>query len=100
MNYSTQVSTKGIFGLNVLQHVNFRIYVFIIIQIVLFLVLVIFSLVAVAFYTLIERRVLGNFHLRIGPFMVGPMGYFQSFRDAIKLFVKRDLVLRFNLNFI
>jgi NADH:ubiquinone oxidoreductase subunit H len=32
--------------------------------------------------------------------MVGPMGYFQPFRDAVKLFVKRNLRLRFNLNFI
>lgn len=60
----------------------------------------VFSLVAVAFYTLMERRVLGNFHIRIGPFMVGFMGYFQPFRDAIKLFVKRNLNLRFNLTFI
>jgi len=47
-----------------------------------------------------ERRVLGNYHLRIGPFMVGPIGYFQPFSDAIKLFVKRNFLLRFNLNFI
>lgn len=47
-----------------------------------------------------ERRVLGNFHIRIGPFIVGPIGYFQPFRDAIKLFVKRNFNLRFNLSFI
>jgi len=54
----------------------------------------------VAIYTIIERRVLGNYHLRLGPFIVGPMGYFQPFRDAIKLFVKSNFLLRFNINFI
>lgn len=49
---------------------------------------------------MMERRILGNFHLRLGPFMVGPIGYFQPFRDAIKLFVKSNFSIRFNINFI
>lgn len=61
---------------------------------------VVFSLISVALYTLMERRVLGNFHLRLGPFIVGPMGYFQPFRDAIKLFVKRNVGLRFRVSFL
>lgn len=64
------------------------------------MLIIIFSLISVAFYTLIERRVLGNFHIRIGPYIVGFIGYFQPFRDAIKLFVKSNLNLRFNLSFI
>lgn len=38
---------------------------------------------------------MGNFHLRCGPMIVGPMGLFQPFRDAIKLFCKTDDFLRF-----
>ncbi len=41
-----------------------------------------------------ERRVLGNFHIRLGPIIVGPIGLFQPFSDAIKLFCKREEVLR------
>lgn len=61
---------------------------------------IVFSLISVAIYTILERRVLGNYHLRIGPYIVGPMGYFQPFRDAIKLFVRRNFLLRFNMSFI
>jgi len=59
-----------------------------------------FSLLAVAMYTMMERRFLGGYHLRLGPFIVGPIGYFQPFRDAIKLFVRRDFLLRFNVGFV
>nr|AGH09434.1 NADH dehydrogenase subunit I [Metaphire californica] len=48
------------------------------------------ALVAMAFYTLMERKFLGYFHLRKGPNKVGLMGVPQPFSDAIKLFVKEQ----------
>nr|YP_009244947.1 NADH dehydrogenase subunit 1 [Amynthas pectiniferus]AMO27071.1 NADH dehydrogenase subunit 1 [Amynthas pectiniferus] len=48
------------------------------------------ALVAMAFYTLMERKFLGYFHLRKGPNKVGLMGIPQPFSDAIKLFVKEQ----------
>nr|BDQ44250.1 NADH dehydrogenase subunit 1 [Amynthas yamade] len=50
----------------------------------------ILALVAMAFYTLMERKFLGYFHLRKGPNKVGLMGIPQPFSDAIKLFVKEQ----------
>nr|BDQ43899.1 NADH dehydrogenase subunit 1 [Amynthas yunoshimensis] len=48
------------------------------------------ALVAMAFYTLMERKFLGFFHLRKGPNKAGLMGLPQPFSDAIKLFVKEQ----------
>jgi len=55
---------------------------------VAFIINVIIALVAIAFYTLIERKFLGYFQLRKGPNKVMLLGLPQPFADAIKLFVK------------
>jgi NADH-quinone oxidoreductase subunit H len=49
-------------------------------------------LIAVAYLTLAERRVIGLMQLRKGPNVVGPFGLFQPFADAIKLLAKETIL--------
>lgn len=70
-----------------------------IIVILVFLLLLIFVIVAVGFFTLIERKIIGFIHNRKGPNKVGYLGLLQPFRDGIKLFIKEQVYI-INSNFL
>lgn len=56
------------------------------------LAIIIPLLIAVAYLTLAERRIIGFMQLRKGPNVVGPFGLFQPFADALKLMAKETIL--------
>nr|URH16093.1 NADH dehydrogenase subunit 1 [Cheracebus lugens] len=56
------------------------------------LLLIIPALIAMAFLTLTERKILGYMQFRKGPNIVGPYGMLQPIADAMKLFTKEPLL--------
>lgn len=49
-------------------------------------------LIAVAYFTLAERKILGAIHKRLGPNVIGLMGMLQPLSDGLKLFLKETVL--------
>ncbi len=63
-----------------------------ILLVVYILVIVVPLLVAVAYVTYAERKIIGGMQLRQGPMFVGPYGLLQPLADGAKLFFKETVI--------
>ena len=55
-------------------------------------ILVVFLLISVAYFTLAERKIMGAIQRRRGPNVVGPFGLGQPLADGFKLLVKETII--------
>lgn len=56
------------------------------------LIIIIPLLIAVAYFTLAERKIMGSIQRRRGPNVVGFLGLLQALADGLKLFVKETIL--------
>ncbi len=55
------------------------------------LIIIVYVLLMVAFYTILKRKIVSYMQRRRGPNIVGPFGLLQAIADAIKLLVKKTI---------
>ena len=71
---------------------------FIIENILFFLGNIVFILLSIAWFTLIERKVMSSVQRRKGPNLTGLFGFLQPFADGLKLLIK-EIIVPSNSNF-
>jgi NADH-quinone oxidoreductase subunit H len=67
-------------------------HTFLLLSILKVVVVLVLTLMTVAYTVLLERKVLGRIQNRWGPSRVGPFGLMQPLADGIKLFLKEELI--------
>ena len=56
------------------------------------LILILSLLIAIAYFTLAERKILASIQRRKGPNIVGIFGLLQPLSDGLKLFLKESIL--------
>ena len=69
-----------------------KVVIFIVYELIKFLIIAVPVLISVAYLTLAERKVIGYSQTRKGPNVVGIYGLLQPLADGIKLFSKEMVI--------
>jgi NADH:ubiquinone oxidoreductase subunit H len=56
------------------------------------LIILVPILISVAFFTLLERKIMASIQRRRGPNVVGFLGVLQPFADGLKLLIKETII--------
>jgi NADH-quinone oxidoreductase subunit H len=56
------------------------------------IIIIVPVLISVAFFTLLERKIMANIQRRRGPNVVGILGILQPFADGLKLLIKETII--------
>lgn len=66
----------------------------IIVNLIPYLFFIVFLLIIIAFYTLLERKIMASIQRRTGPNVVGFAGLLQALADGLKLIIKETIIPR------
>ena len=73
-------------------------FYFLLENLLFFIFNIIFILLCIAIFRLIERKVMSSVQIRKGPNLTGLFGFIQPFEDGLKLLLK-EIIIPSNSNF-
>ena len=90
--------TSVLFTLTFYMARHYSIFSFLTENVLFFILNIVFILISIALFTLVERKVMASVQRRKGPNVTGLFGFLQPFADGLKLLLK-EIIVPSNSNF-